>query len=232
VLPAYNEAARLPPFLATVHAYLDGLGQSYELIVVDDGSQDGLAGELERRARAWPQLRVMRHPENRGKGAAVRTGVLAARGELLLFADADGATPIEEHARLEAAIEAGADLAIGSRRLPGPGVRRERHLFRGLSGALFAVIARLVLGLPVSDTQCGFKMFRGAVGRRLFSITREDRFLFDLELLALAGRLGYRTVEVPINWREIPFGSFHPLRELPRLVTGLWRLRRERKKAG
>ena len=232
ILPAYNEAARLPPFLATVHAYLDGLGQTYELIVVDDGSRDTLADELERQALAWPQLRVLRHPQNQGKGAAVRTGVLASRGELLLFADADGATPIEEHARLAAAIGAGADVAIGSRRLPGPGVRRERRLFRGLAGALFAVIARLVLGLPVSDTQCGFKMFCGEAGRRLFSITRENRFLFDLELLAAARRLGYRTVEVPINWREIPFGQLHPLRELPRIVSGLWRLRSQRRKAG
>jgi dolichyl-phosphate beta-glucosyltransferase len=157
--------------------------------------------------------------------------MLASRGELLLFADADGATPIEEHARLVAAIEAGADLAIGSRRLPGPGVHRHRQLFRGVAGSLFASIARLVLGLPVSDTQCGFKMFRGPVGRRLFSIMRENRFLFDLELLAAAARLGYRTVEVPINWREIPFGQMKPLRELPYVILGLWRLRQDRRKA-
>jgi dolichyl-phosphate beta-glucosyltransferase len=227
ILPAYNEAARLPPYLATVRTDLDAAyGPHYEVLVVDDGSIDGLADDLAPLASQWPQLRVLRQSKNRGKGAAVRSGMLAASGRLLLFADADGAAPIEEQGRLAEAIEAGADLAVGSRLLPGNGVRRVRSFGRGVAGRLFAVFARRLLRLRVRDTQCGFKMFRGEVGRRLFAITCESRYLFDLELLAIAQRLGYRIVEVPISWREVPGGHMNPVLELPRILLGLWRLRR------
>ncbi|MGA2032454.1 MAG: dolichyl-phosphate beta-glucosyltransferase [Thermoguttaceae bacterium] len=227
IIPAYNEAARLPPYLATVRTGLDAeYGPHYEVLVVDDGSDDGLADAMARLAPEWPQLRMLRHAQNRGKGAAVRSGMLAANGRLLLFADADGAAPIEEQGRLAEAIQAGADLAVGSRLLPASGVRRVRSAGRGLAGRLFAAVARRLLQLPLRDTQCGFKMFRAEVGRRLFAITRESRYLFDLELLTTARRLGYRIVEVPISWREVPGGHMNPLLELPSILVGLWRLRR------
>jgi dolichyl-phosphate beta-glucosyltransferase len=229
VLPAFNEAARLPPFLETVRRWLQGrYDDRHEVIVVDDGSFDGLADLLARRETEWTQLRVIRHPENRGKGAAVRTGMLAASGDLLLFADADGATPIEEASRLAAAIAAGADVAVGSRLMAGPGAARSRQWFRGLAGRAFAAVARLMLRLPVRDTQCGFKMFRRDAGRRLFSLARETGYLFDLEILALARQLGYRVVEVPVSWTEKSGGHFHPARELPKVLAALWRLRRRR----
>jgi dolichyl-phosphate beta-glucosyltransferase len=228
VLPAFNEAARLPPYLASIRPYLDAqYGDRYEVLVVDDGSQDRLCEVLQPVSAGWPQLQVLRSPENRGKGAAVRMGVLASRGSLLLFADADGAAPIAEHRRLEAAIRAGADVAVGSRLLPAADVRRRRNRFRGLAGKAFAAVARRLLGLSVRDPQCGFKIFRGEAGRRLFSLTGESRYLFDLELLALAQRLGYRVVEVPINWQDIPGGHVRLFRELPGIVAGLWRLRRK-----
>ncbi len=227
ILPAYNEAARLPPYLASARQYLDRqYADRYEVVVVDDGSEDGLIRVLEGCAADWRQLRWIRHPQNRGKGAAVRTGILAARGDLLLFADADGATPIEEESRLAAAIHAGADLAVGSRLLAGDGIRRSRHWIRGLAGRLFAGVARRLLRLSARDTQCGFKMFRGDVGRRLFSLVRESRYLFDLEVLALARRLGYTTAEVPVNWTEVPGGHFHLARQFPRVLADLWRLHR------
>ena len=163
ILPALDEARRLPPYLQSVRAYLEqSFRQPYEVIVVDDGSRDETAAVVERLAGQWPQLRLLRHAQNEGKGAAVRTGVLAARGEFLLFADADGATPIEEHARLAAAIAQGADVAIGSRLAADPAIRRSRHWYRGLTGKLFAFAARRLLRIPVLDTQCGFKMFRAA----------------------------------------------------------------------
>ncbi|MGD0897091.1 MAG: dolichyl-phosphate beta-glucosyltransferase [Thermoguttaceae bacterium] len=227
VLPAYNEAARLPPYLAAIRPYIEGrYGRRYEVIVVDDGSRDGLAGMLEAAAASWPQLKWIRHDANRGKGAAVRTGMLAARGGLLLFADADGAAPIEEERRLADAIRAGADLAVGSRLVRGPDQRLSRNRIRGLAGRLFAALAGRILRLPIRDPQCGLKMFRAEAGRRLFERCEESRYLFDLELLAMAQRLGYRCDEVSISWHEVPGGHLRLMRELPGVLAGLARVRR------
>ncbi len=227
ILPAYNESKRLPPYLAAVREYLDGrYPGDYELIVVDDGSQDGLAEAIAPLGQDWPQLAVIRHDVNRGKGAAVRTGMLAAGGRRLLFADADGATPIGEEAGLAAAIDDGADVAVASRLLAADGVHRRRTWSRGLAGRLFAWTVRWWLGIPIRDTQCGFKMFGRQSGRRLFTLSRESGYLFDLELLLLAGRLGYRVAEVPVNWTDVPGGHLSMARELGRIASGLWRLRR------
>ena len=229
ILPAYNEALRLPPFLASVRAWLDGhYPGRYEVLVVDDGGHDGLLAVLEQQAAGWPQLRWLRHPQNLGKGAAVRTGILAAEGELLLFADADGATPITEEAPLAAAIRAGADVAVGSRLISAPGAERSRVMSRALGGRLFAGLARRLFRLPVRDPQCGFKMFRRDVGRRLFSLSSESGYLFDVELLILATRLGYRIAEVPVSWREIPGGHFRVSENVPGIMASLWRLCRRR----
>jgi dolichyl-phosphate beta-glucosyltransferase len=233
LLPAYNEALRLPPYLEEVRKYLDGrYGSRYEVIVVDDGSEDGLPEFLDSLRPGWPQLRVIRHPQNRGKGAAVQTGVLAARGQRLLFADADGATPIAEESRLSAAIAGGAQLAVGSRLVPAAGVRRQRVWSRALLGRLFAALARRQFQLSIRDPQCGFKMFRREAGQRLFSLLGEPGFLFDIELLVLAQRLDYATLEMPINWREVGGGHFRPTRSIVRIVMDLRRLRRRLMREG
>jgi dolichyl-phosphate beta-glucosyltransferase len=227
IIPAYNESARLPPFLQTTRDYLAAVfGERYEVIVVDDGSADGMPGILAAAAGDWPQLSVLRHAQNQGKGAAVRTGMLAARGELLLFADADGATPIAEEARLRAAIEAGADLAVGSRLTAGAHVATERHWLRGLLGRMFASLARRCAGTAVRDTQCGFKMFRREVGRTLFSRVQERGYLLDVEVLLWAERLGYRIAEVPVNWTEQADSRLNMRRDGWKMLYGLWRLRR------
>lgn len=226
ILPAYNEAQRLPPFLTDVRAYLaEYFVDDYEVIVVDDGSTDGLAAMLDETARDWPQLRALCLQENQGKGAAVRTGMLMARGQMLLFADADGATPIEEEQRLRAAIEAGADVAIGSRLLDSSEVSRRRTWPRGLIGRAFARLARWMLKVPVCDSQCGFKMFRRDPARHLFSLVQEKGYLFDLELLVLAERLEYEVAEVPVNWREVPGGHLSMARHWKIILVGLRRLR-------
>ena len=226
VIPAYNEVRRLPPYLNSIRVhFLQQFADLYEVIVVDDGSTDGLASEVERLSRGWPQMVHLRHAANRGKGAAVRTGMLAAKGSLLLFADADGATPIDEERRLRAAIDAGAHVAIGSRRVGGEGIVRRRTWARSVIGGAFAQVARVVLRLPVHDTQCGFKMFRREAGRRLFQLGQEERYLFDLELLILAQRLGYRVAEVPISWSDVPGSRLKMSREFWRIALGLWRLR-------
>jgi dolichyl-phosphate beta-glucosyltransferase len=226
IIPAYNETGRLPPFLDSVREYLSKqYGTRYEVVVVDDGGQDGLVSLLERSGRDWPQLRWMRHEVNRGKGAAVRSGMLEARGDLLLFADADGATPIEEEARLRQAIVDGADIAVGSRVKAAAGVRQSRHWLRAISGRAFAALARTMLGLEIRDTQCGFKMFRREIGRGLFEEARECGFLFDLEILARAQRQGRRIAEVPVNWREVRGSHLSLLGSLPRVIADLRRLR-------
>ena len=230
IIPAYNEAHRLPPYLAAVRRYLDDRYPGcYEVIVVDDGSHDGLPGFLREAAIDWPALAVMRHAENQGKGAAVRTGMLAAAGRSLLFADADGATPIDQEAKLSQAVHNGADIAIGSRLISGSDVTRRRTFFRGMAGRLFAGFARRWLRISVRDTQCGFKMFRREVARELFSTSQESGYLFDLELLTLAKRLEYRVAEVPVNWTDIPGGHLSLTRHLGTILIGLWRLRRRLK---
>jgi len=230
IIPAYNEAKRLPPYLAVVREHLDRrYPDAYEVIIVDDGSSDGLPDVLEPLAADWPQLTVIGHATNQGKGAAVRTGMLAARGELLLFADADGATPIDEEENLCEAIQ-DADVAIGSRYVPTTEATRRRTFSRGLAGRTFAAFVRWRLGISVRDTQCGFKMFRCDAGRRLFSAAKEPGYLFDLELLVLAKRFEFKVVEVPVNWSDIPGGHLSPIRELPRILLQLRRLRRRLKK--
>ena len=169
VIPAYNEEQRLPPYLESIRQHFDSdLAGCYEVIVVDDGSSDGMADDLKQRAEEFPQLRIVEHAQNRGKGAAVRTGVLAARGRYVLFADADGATPIEEEGRLRSQLRSDADIAIGSRRVVSTEVERNRNPLRGVVGKSFAGLARLLLGLSIRDTQCGFKMFRHEVAVKLF----------------------------------------------------------------
>lgn len=228
VIPAYNEAERLPPYLDILRNYLrTEFEPEYEVIVVDDGSRDTLSQRVGELSQDWPQLMLLTHEQNRGKGAAVRTGMLAARGALLLFTDADGATPIAEERKLRSAVEAGADLAVGSRAVDESSVFHERNWMRRTIGALFAQVMRGVTGLPIRDTQCGFKMFRRDVGERLFRLCDEDGYLFDLEILMLAAQFGYRIDEVAVSWREVPGSKVHLIRDSWRMLRGLFRIRKE-----
>ena len=225
VIPAYNEALRLPAYLSEVVVYFDGRGEPYEVIVVDDGSADETAARVLEAQSIHPAVTLHRLAENRGKGFAVRAGMRAARGDLRLMTDADGATPIAEVKRLETVIQAGADLAVGSRALPDPSVRREVLIHRKVSGEIFNFFARRMGVGNVTDTQCGFKLFHGAVAEALFGELETTGFGFDVELLMLARRRRYRVIEVAINWADQPGSKVEVLRDGPRMLAQIVRAR-------
>ncbi|GAB1722676.1 MAG: glycosyltransferase [Nitrospira sp. CR1.1] len=215
IIPAYNEARRLPLFLQRVIAHLAQRGQPYEILVVDDGSQDQTAQAVTLAAHTCPSVRLIQLTCNMGKGAAVRRGMQAARGTIQLFADADGATPIEELERLEAALGAGADLAIGSRALAShnPAFTVHARWHRSVLGSLFNNVVRQLGVHHIADTQCGFKLFRQSVAQDLFAVSCVDGYAFDLELLYIAHQRRYRIAEVPINWTDQPGSKVRPWRD-------------------
>ena len=200
VIPAFNEAQRLPPFLEKVVGYFEGRDEPYEIIVVDDGSTDATAELVE--GKQLGAVSVLRLQSNQGKGAAVRAGMLAARGTYRLFVDADGATPIEELKRLEPMLIAGADVVIGSRVLVDPGVSVATRRHRVAAGRVFNwLVARLGLH-GIADSQCGFKAFTAAAAEALFGALQTDGFGFDVEVLLRAQAAGFRVTEVAVNWAD------------------------------
>ena len=229
VIPAFNEARRLPAYLDDVVAYFDGRGEPYEVIVVDDGSSDGTGDAVLARARQSPAVRLLRLPENAGKGAAVRAGMRAATGAVRLFADADGATPIAELKRFEPALAAGADVVIASRVLVDPAVSVAALRHRVAAGRVFNwLVARLGLR-GVADSQCGFKALSARAAEDLFGRLRTRGFGFDVELLLLAQRAGYRVVEVPVNWADQAGSKVGVVRHGPGM---LWQIARARWRVG
>lgn len=222
VIPAFQEEARLGDSLERILAYLDGRGIDAEVVVVDDGSRDGTAAVAS--SRGDERVRVLRQPVNRGKGAALRRGVGASRGRRVLVTDADLSTPIDELARLEAALAEG-EVAIGSRGMASSNVVRRQPLYRELMGRTFNLLIRLGGVRGIRDTQCGFKLFEGEVARRLFALLTTPGFAYDVEIVWLARRLGYRVVEVGVCWVDSPSSRVHVLRDPPRMLLELLRFR-------
>jgi dolichyl-phosphate beta-glucosyltransferase len=199
VIPAFNEERRLPGTLARVRAYLDARGTPYQVLVVDDGSSDGTADA----ARAAPgPVELLRHAQNRGKGHAVRAGMLAATGERRLMTDADLSTPIEELGRLEAELERGFDVAIGSRAVAGARIEVHQPFYREAMGRLFNRVVQLLLLPGLHDTQCGFKLWSAEAAAVAFAACRLDGFSFDVEALYVARLRGLRIAELPVVWRN------------------------------
>jgi dolichyl-phosphate beta-glucosyltransferase len=224
VIPAHNEAGRLEYTLRRMVDYLQQAEPRHEIIVVDDGSSDGTAELVRGLSKEWPQLRVIEHVANRGKGAAVRTGMHAARGEQLLFSDADLATPIEEVRKLQAALAEGYDLAIASRAVPGADIREHQHPVRELMGKSFNLLVRLLGLAGFKDTQCGFKLFTREAARDLFQRSTVDHFAFDVEILLLA-RERFRVAEVPVVWYHVEESKVSPGIDAARMFIDLVRLR-------
>jgi dolichyl-phosphate beta-glucosyltransferase len=199
VIPAYNEALRLGSTLVRVRDWLDARGVSHEIVVVDDGSADPTSDVA--REHGGGHLVLLRHEPNRGKGYAVRRGMLAASGRRRLLTDADLSTPIDELPRLGAALDAGADVAIGSRAVAGARIEIHQPRAREASGRLFNALVQALLLPGLQDTQCGFKLFTAAAAA-VFSVCRLDGFSFDVEALYVARRRGLRIDEIPVVWRN------------------------------
>ena len=231
VMPAYNEEKRIGLALARTMRYLDQQGWRYEIIVVDDGSADATSAAVQEVAQDRdaggasadmpPSVRLLRNERNRGKGYSVRRGVLASRGTYVGFADADYKTHIESIEEVLRCLREGCDVAMGSRVLPESRIEREQPDHHRGGGRLFNGMLRMILGMKrFGDTQCGFKFFRGEVARDLFRRQRIEGYMFDVEVLWLCERLGYRVREVPVRWENEPDSRF-------RLVSGMLRNLRE-----
>ncbi len=201
VIPAYNEEGRLGQSLAKIQHYLEESTWEFcEIVVVNDGSRDRTA-EVVRAAGA----RLVENPGNRGKGYTVRHGMMEARGDWVLYTDADLSAPIEELDKLWEAVERdGAQVAIGSRAMDRSLIGVHQSLAREVSGRFFNLVMRLITGLPFRDTQCGFKLFEGKAAREVFSRQQLEGFGFDVEVLFIARKLGYRALEVPVRWDNVP----------------------------
>lgn len=211
VVPAFNEAAKIVKDLGILFDYFDAQPYTTELIVVDDGSTDGTLDVL-RGLQGFPGLRVLSYVPNRGKGHAVKTGVLASGGAFVLFADAGSCVPYRDIDRGLALMEEGCDVALGSRGLAASEVLVRQPAYRQVGSRLFGVLVQAGFGITdIRDTQCGFKLFRREVARHLFTRQRIDGFMFDVELIGNARRLGYRIQEFPVTWSNDPDTRFKPL---------------------
>lgn len=223
VIPAYNEEQRILPTIGAIASHLCSRGEPWELIISDDGSTDRTRQIVDELGLA--NTRVIETAVNTGKGGAVRRGVQAARGDYILFADADQATPIEQFGLLFDPVRSGeADIAVGSRAANGSDVIGKSHGRRLLSEGLRHIV-RIGFGLSHHDTQCGFKLFSRDAADRLFSVQQINGFSFDLELLFVASRSGLRVTEVAVRWFDSPGSTVQGGRDTVRFLRDLGRIR-------
>ncbi len=225
VIPAYNEGARLTPTLEKVLAYIRQQGWDAEVIVVDDGSRDHTADIVRSFAEKDPMVQLVQNPGNHGKGYSVRHGMLKARGEVIVFSDADLSSPIEEMPKLLQALAAGADIAIGSRWLRAELQTTRQSLHRQLFGRIFNALNRIILGLRFKDTQCGFKAFTRRAAHTILPLQRIERWGFDPEILFLARKFGFRVQEVPVRWGHVGGTRINPLLDGARMFQEMLHIR-------
>jgi dolichyl-phosphate beta-glucosyltransferase len=217
IIPAYNEEGRLPATLESVYGYLVSRGIEFEILIVDDGSHDNTVKYVQDYAHSHNEVRLLSYQPNRGKGYAIRAGIMSAKGALLLINDADGSSPIEEVERLQNAINAGADVAIGSRAKPDESRKVDALAYRKILGNTFNAIVQQLLLRGIYDTQCGFKLFKANVARDIFSVATIDGFGFDVEVLYIARLRSYAITEVPINWHNVEGSKVNVFFDSPKM---------------
>ncbi|HXX53089.1 MAG TPA: dolichyl-phosphate beta-glucosyltransferase [Thermodesulfovibrionales bacterium] len=232
IIPAYNESSRIFPSLARLDEYLGMNFGGFELIVVNDGSSDSTEDVVSRAKKEMPSIRYLGYKKNRGKGYAIRQGVVNSTGDIILISDADLSTPIEELEKLLVPYDYGYPVVIGSRGLEGSNIVVRQTWWRESMGKAFNRIVRIFLLREFKDTQCGFKLFHGGIGRKLFRETIIDRFAYDVEVLYLATKAGYKVKEVPVTWLNSPASTVRPVKDSLRMARDLVRIRFQKNKLG
>ena len=225
VIPAYNEASRIARGLDEILEHAQSTGLDLEVVLVDDGSVDDTSEVVRRRLEGLLPLQILRQEPNQGKAAAVKRGILAARGRYVGYADADMSTPFAELDRFLEVLSGDADVAIGSRALRESDIQVRQPWYRALAGRAFGAFTRLVLLPGISDSQCGFKFFRREVAQDLFTRQQLSGWAFDAELLYLARRLSYRIAQIPVRWTNDPNTKVSMLRAGPRMLLDVLRVR-------
>lgn len=214
VIPAFNEAGKIEQDIRNAHAFLVGfLAARGEILVVDDGSSDDTASRARALTTEVPELSVISYPKNKGKGHALRKGMERTRGRFVMFADAGSCVPYEDALRGLQLCRDGADLAHGSRRSHGSDILVHQPIYRRLGSRLFRLFTTCVMGLPrhLSDTQCGFKLYRGDRARPLYRNVRANGFMFDIEVIRRASESGMKIVEFPVSWSHDPDTRYRPI---------------------
>ncbi|MDD8030815.1 MAG: glycosyltransferase family 2 protein [Acidobacteriota bacterium] len=230
IIPACNEEKRIGLSLRIILNYLDSRRIAAEIIVVDDGSSDRTAEIAKEILAQWADSKVISFPKNRGKGAAVREGMLQARGELILFTDCDLSTPIVELEKFLPLIREGYQMVIASRALPDSQIKKRQSWFRERSGQVFNLLVRGLLLKGYKDTQCGFKLFQKEAARAIFSRLQTEGFAFDVEALLLAEQLGLRVAQLPVVWINSPESKVHLVKGSCQMLFDLLKLRLKKKR--
>ncbi len=221
IIPAYNEAQRLPITLRRVREYFTAPANDFEIIVVDDGSTDATESEVIKAASEFPGIRLIKNETNRGKGFSVRRGILASTKDLILMTDADLSTPIEEIAKLLPFVQNDFDITIGSRAMAESDLAVRQPWYREGMGKIFNIFVRAMILGGIKDTQCGFKLMRGKAARKVFEKCRIDGFSFDVEALYIARILGYKIKEVPVRWLNSPASRVRIIKDSSRMFLDL-----------
>ncbi len=223
IIPAFNEETRLPATLKEIRKFLTSKKIKAEVIVVDDGSTDNTVAAAVK--LKWPALKVIKNPKNMGKGFSVKNGIQHASGSIMLFTDADLSTPIKHLIEFKKYAETGYGVVIASRDIPGSRVKVAQSHLRELGGKFFNLLVRLVAGLPLHDTQCGFKCFTRKAAAEIFSRQTINGFGFDVEVLYIAKKMGFKIMETPVEWTNSPATKVSFLKDSTRMFAELFKIR-------